>query len=224
MQSDFNHNETPNIFDRIASSWYNFRHFSIFGDELRELTKKWQKGKLLNLGCAHGPDFPLFAGSNFELYGVDSSLEMLRLAQRYATKFHFEVKLFLADVTALPFTDATFDWAISVATYHHLRTSEARSRAFSELYRILKPGGEAFVTVWNRTQPRFIFSPKETLVPWRGRNETLYRYYYLFSYPELARLAKEAGFAMLKVFPERSYHGLVKYFSRNICLLVKKEK
>jgi ubiquinone/menaquinone biosynthesis C-methylase UbiE len=147
---------------------------------------------------------------------------MLRLAQRYATKFHFAAELIQANVTSLPFATASFDWAISVATYHHLKTGEARSVAFHELYRILKPGGEAFVTVWNRTQPRFIFEGRETLVPWKCKNETLYRYYYLFTYPEITKLAKEAGFTLLKVSPEKNHRGL-RYLSRNICLLVRKQ-
>ncbi|GAI62324.1 unnamed protein product, partial [marine sediment metagenome] len=91
-----------------------------------------------------------------------------------------------------------------------------------ELRRVLKPGGEAFITTWNRWQPRFWFKRKEVAVPWRTKDKTLYRYYYLFSYPELERLVKTAGFKLLKSFPESSYHFPLKLFSRNICLLVRK--
>ncbi|MBL7124951.1 MAG: class I SAM-dependent methyltransferase, partial [Dehalococcoidales bacterium] len=94
--------------------------------------------------------------------------------------------------------------------------------ALNELRRVLKPGGEAFITVWNRWQPRFWFKPNEVAVPWRKRGKTLYRYYYLFSYPELESLVKRAGFKVLKSFPESSYRFPLKLFSRNICLLVKK--
>ena len=52
--------------------------------------------------------------------------------------------------------------------------------------------------------------------------QTLYRYYHLFSYPELENLVKRAGFLILKSFPESSYRCPIKFFSRNICLLVKK--
>jgi tRNA (uracil-5-)-methyltransferase TRM9 len=49
------------VFDQIASGWYNFRHYSIFRPELEALARKWQKGRLLNIGCGHGADFlPLF--------------------------------------------------------------------------------------------------------------------------------------------------------------------
>lgn len=209
-----------NVFDQIAPSWYNFRHWSIFRSELEALARRWQKGKLLNVGCAHGPDFLPFK-DGFELYGVDFSAEMLKFAEKYSQKFGFAVELTLADVRQLPYPDETFDWAISVATYHHIK-GEDQLEALSELKRVLKPGGEAFITVWNRWQPRFWFKPREVAVPWRKKGKTLYRYYYLFSYPELERLTKRAGFEVLKSFPESAYRLPVKFFSKNICLLAKK--
>lgn len=212
---------SSDIFNRIAPGWYNFRHWSIFRKELESLAQRWQEGKLLNIGCAHGPDFLPFR-NNFDLYGVDYSAEMLKNARKYARKFNFPVNLTMADVCHLPFHDETFDWAISVATYHHLNTQEKRRAALRELRRVLKPGGEAFITVWNHWQPRFWLSRREVTVPWRTGGDTLHRYYYLFSYPELARQVKRSGLRVQKSFPESAYHFPIKYFSRNICLLAKK--
>jgi tRNA (uracil-5-)-methyltransferase TRM9 len=207
------------IFDQIAPSWYNFRHWSIFQIELTALARRWQKGKLLNVGCAHGPDFLPFK-DDFELYGVDFSAEMLKFAEKYAQKFGFSVELKEADVRQLPYADNSFDWAIAVATYHHLGGGE-HLEALKELKRVLKPGAEAFITVWNKWQPRFWFKPKELKVPWRQKGKTLYRRYYLFSYAELQKLVKQAGFEVLSSFPESAYRFPLKVFSRNICLLVK---
>lgn len=213
--------DLKDIFDQIAPGWYSFRHRSIFGSELTMLARRWREGKLLNLGCAHGPDFFPFRHS-FELYGVDFSSEMLNLARRYAQKYNFGVALSLADVRHLPYPDGTFDWAISVATYHHIEGRAERQKALNELRRVLKPGGEAFITVWNRWQRRFWFKPNEASVPWRKKGETIYRYYYLFSYAELEKLARSAGFEVIKSFPESSYRLPIKIFSRNICLLVRR--
>ena len=212
---------TTNIFNQIAPGWYNFRHWSIFRKELEVLAYRWQQGTLLNLGCAHGPDFLPFIHL-FELYGIDFSAQMLRFARKYSQKFNFTVGLSLADVSCLPYPEGTFDWAISIATYHHIKGEEKKRAALTELRRVLKPGGEAFITVWNHRQPRFWFKSKEVLVPWRTRSRILYRYYYLFSYGELERLVKQAGFEILQSFPESAYRFPLKFFSRNICLLVKK--
>jgi ubiquinone/menaquinone biosynthesis C-methylase UbiE len=209
------------VFNQMAPGWYGFRHWSIFRRELEALAERWQPGRLLNLGCAHGPDFLPFK-EGFELYGLDFSLKMLELARKYAAKFNLHINLLLADVTYLPFADRTFDWAVAVATYHHIRGSENRKLALGELRRVLKPGGEAFITVWNRWQKRFWLKPKEVTVPWRTGGQRLERYYYLFSYPELEKLVKQAGFEVLKSSPESSYHQPLKFFSRNICLLVRR--
>ena len=147
---------------------------------------------------------------------------MLRFARKYSQKFNFVVNLSVADVGYLPYGDQTFDWAISVATYHHIKGKENRQAALNELRRVLKPGGEAFITVWNRWQPRFWFRSQEVDVPWRTKGKTLHRYYYLFSYSELEKLAKKAGFKVVKSFSESSYRFPIKAFSRNVCLLVKK--
>ena len=209
------------VFNEIAPSWYNFRHWSIFRRELEALAPRWRQGRLLNIGCAHGADFLPFRQS-FELYGVDFSSEMLKLAQKYSAKFDLAVSLAAADVRYLPYAEGTFDRAISVATYHHLEGKEERLKALRELGRVLKPGGEAFITVWNRGQPRFWLRRREIVVPWQTRDKTLHRYYYLFSYGELEKLVKRAGFELLESFPERSYRWPIKFFSRNICLLVRK--
>lgn len=208
------------VFNRIAPSWYNYRHWTIFRRELETLSEDWGGGKLLNLGCGHGADFLPFT-QNFELYGVDFSGGMLKLARKYAEKFNFEVDLAVADVCYLPYNNETFDWAISVATYHHLK-GEDQLAALRELSRILKPKGSAFITVWNRWQPRFWFSGQEIFVPWRIKGETLSRYYYLFSYTELLGLVQKSGLQVVKIFPESTYRFPVKFFSQNICLLVRK--
>jgi tRNA (uracil-5-)-methyltransferase TRM9 len=212
---------TKDIFDQIAPGWYNFRHWSIFRTELEALAKRWQRGRLLNIGCAHGPDFLPFQKS-FELHGLDFSTNMLKHAQKYAGKHKFSVSLVEADIRKLPYAAESFDRAIAVATYHNIKDKEERLKALQELRRVLKPDGEAFITVWNRWQPRFWLKTKNFLAPWRSGDRTLYRYYYLFSYSELKKLVKKAGFEVISLSPESRYHFPLKTFSRNICILVRK--
>ena len=221
MKNNYQTIDSKEVFDRIAPSWYNFRHRSIFRRELEALAQRWQGGSLINIGCGHGPDFLPFT-LNFDLTGIDFSQQMLNLAVKYCRKFGFAAKLLLADARQLPFADSVFDQAIAVASYHHIPKGKEQLAAFEELRRVLKPGGEAFITVWNHWQPRFWRHGREITVPWRTGEVTLERYYYLFSYPELSRLARKAGFKVLRTYPESSYSFPIKLFSRNICLLVRK--
>jgi tRNA (uracil-5-)-methyltransferase TRM9 len=208
-------------FDQIAESWYRIRHWPLLRKELAQLAAIWQSGKLLNVGCAHGADFLPFR-QRFELWGLDSSPGMLKQARRYSRKFEFYVNLVAADALSLPFPDNTFGWAISVATYHHISGAENRERALTELRRVLKPQGQAFLTVWNYGQPRFWFQSKEQQVPWRLKETTVYRYYHLFSYAELRKLLAKTGWEILAMSPETSYHFPIRHFSRNICALAEK--
>jgi len=147
---------------------------------------------------------------------------MLKQALRYSAKRKLYVNLLAADALSLPFPNNTFDWAISVATYHHIKGKEKRAKAFLELRRVLKPQGEAFLTVWNHGQPRFWLKSKEQQVPWRLKEETVYRYYHLFSYDELRNLLVKTGWEIIVMSPEKSYHFPIRNFSRNICALIKK--
>lgn len=230
-------------FDRIAESWYRVRHWPLLREELEQLAERWSGGRLLNVGCAHGADFLPFRQSfgprgpdsspktpneaqgdsaRFELWGMDFAPRMLEQAQRYSAKFGFYVNLVVGDMLALPYGDSTFDFAIAVAAYHHIQGRNHRATAVKELARVLKPGGEAFLSVWNRAQPRFWLRSREQLVPWRLGGKTVHRYYHLFTYGETRRLLAEAGFDIIYLGPERPYRFPLRRFSRNICALVRK--
>jgi len=208
------------VFEAIAESWYRVRHWSRFSNELKKLALRWQHGKLLNIGCAHGPDFLPFKEKEFDLHGIDFSTEMIRLAQKYSRKFDFNVNLTVADAVHLPFSNATFDWIIAIATYHHIQDKSQRQQAFKELKRVLKPGGEALITVWNRWQPSFWLKGKDIEMPWRLKGENVFRYYYLFSYNELRKELKKAGLQVINMFSERTHNEALRLFSRNICALI----
>jgi SAM-dependent methyltransferase len=212
-----------NTYDEIAESWYRLRHWTRFKRELEEVARRWGSGRLLNIGCAHGPDFLPFK-DKFELWGLDSSEQMIALAVKYSAKFKFDAGLMVGDAARLPFKDGAFDWAVSVAAYHHLRDVSERKAAFRELRRVMRPGGEVFITAWNRWQKAFWNKGRETMVPWKTKDGEILRYYYLYTYPELEHQVSSAGFKVLKAYPESAYKLPLKYFSRNICVLAQADQ
>ncbi len=211
-----------NTYDDIAESWYRLRHRTRFKQELQYLADRWGQGRLLNVGCAHGPDFIPFS-SRFDMWGLDSSSQMIRMAVKYAEKFRYKANLLVADAVQLPFDDDVFDYVLAVAAYHHISGRRNRDMAFQELRRVLKPGGEAFITVWNRWQRVFLGKGREVRVPWKTREKEISRYYYLFTYFEIEAALKQAGFKLLASRPENGYRLPLKYFSRNICVLLKRD-
>jgi SAM-dependent methyltransferase len=45
------------------------------------------------------------------------------------------------DASLLPFANETFSAAIAILMLHHLKSAELQDRAFSEIFRVLRPGG-----------------------------------------------------------------------------------
>jgi ubiquinone/menaquinone biosynthesis C-methylase UbiE len=112
-------------------------------------TDSWPYATSLELGCGTG-----FFTLNLKLAGVieqghvtDLSPGMVEVAQRNARSLGFEVEGRVADAERLPYDDATFDIVIGHAVLHHIPDLHL---AFSEILRVLKPGG------------RFVFAGEPT--------------------------------------------------------------
>lgn len=70
----------------------------------------------------------------------------LKLASRVRTGAkhsfqHSNVRIIQGDAAALPFPGATFSSAIAILMLHHLKSCELQDRTFSEVRRVLRPGG-----------------------------------------------------------------------------------
>ena len=51
------------------------------------------------------------------------------------------VRVIQTDAAALPFADRVFSSAIAILMLHHLKSRQLQDRAFSEIARVLRPGG-----------------------------------------------------------------------------------
>lgn len=213
--------QEASAYDHIAADWYRLRRWTRFRSELEEMSQRWKGGSLLNVGCAHGPDFLPFR-QGFQLYGIDSSVQILRFGRRFRQEQGFCAGFIAADARRLPFRDCSFDHAIAVAAYHCIEGRRERLEAYRDLGRVLKPGGEAFITAWNRWQRRFHSGGQDVTLPWKTRGGPVLRYYHLYSWSELARDLEDSGLEVLRLFPEKPHTESSPWSSQNICALVKK--
>ena len=177
-------------YDKIAESWYNIRHWSIFRKELEELNGRWDGGRLLNIGCAHGPDFLPFSPRKFRFFGIDSSKELVSLSKKYSKKFNLTFYNLVGDMCYLPYRDKSFDYVVCIATLHHLTQKKDRILALSEIKRVTRR--EAFLTVWDRNNPEL---PDKKIIEkeWNLKGRSVKRQYYLYDKEELERDLKEVG-------------------------------
>jgi ubiquinone/menaquinone biosynthesis C-methylase UbiE len=107
-----------------------------------------QKGKkVLEIGCGNGADGVMFAQAGAEYTGVD-----LTEAAVEATRIHFQVMglkgtFQIENAERLSFPDESFDFVYSHGVLHHTPHPE---NAFSELRRVLKPGGKAVLMLYHK--------------------------------------------------------------------------
>jgi len=200
------------VWDEIAKVWKGYRCAPV--PEVVDFLKE-KSGKILDLCCGSGRNFIKIKG-NF--YGVDFSEEMLKYAREKADKIGIEafIKKTMAD--ELPFEDNFFDAAVFIDALHCIQGKEEREKALRELFRVLKPGKEAIVSVWDKEQPDFENKGKETFVPWKINEKECMRYYYLYDKQEILDLLKLAGFKIKEVIEKKAE----KTEKRSIVVIVEK--
>ncbi len=89
-----------------------------------------------DVGCGTGRLEPCLAAAGLSPRGIDLSPEMIRVARRDHPGFDFNV----ADLRDLPFGDASLAGVVCWYSLMYLVPS-GRPAAFSELARVVKPGG-----------------------------------------------------------------------------------
>ena len=102
-----------------------------------ELTRAADLGTQVgDIGCGTGRLEPYLAAKGLSPRGIDLSPEMIRVARRDYPGFGFDV----ADVRELPFDDASLAGVVCWYSLMFLAPAD-RPVAFSELARVVKPGG-----------------------------------------------------------------------------------
>jgi ubiquinone/menaquinone biosynthesis C-methylase UbiE len=94
-------------------------------------------GKILEVACGTGQNFPLFA-PNSEITAVDLSSKMLEIARENATKHRLRVNLAVMDAEHLEFPDGNFDTVVSTLS---TCTFPDAVKALQEMKRVCRPDG-----------------------------------------------------------------------------------
>jgi ubiquinone/menaquinone biosynthesis C-methylase UbiE len=99
--------------------------------------------KVLDLGCGTGTLTIMLKQSEpqAKIIGLDGDEDVLAIARSKATQAGIEVQWEKGLADHLPYPDHSFDRVVSSLVIHHLIT-EGKVRAFQEIYRVLRVGGE----------------------------------------------------------------------------------
>ena len=103
--------------------------------------------RVLEIGCGMGLHAELMARAGAQLTCVDISPTSVESTTRRLDLKGLSANVIEGDATQLPFDDDSFDFVWSWGVIHH---SAQTARIVRQVHRVLNPGGEARVMVYNR--------------------------------------------------------------------------
>jgi ubiquinone/menaquinone biosynthesis C-methylase UbiE len=112
--------------------------------EHRQYLARDLEGSVLDLGAGTGDMFPYFARAangdrEVAFRGIEPDPHMKRRAERAASEHSLDVDLRLARAESLPYPDESIDTVIASLVFCTISDPEC---AFTEVTRVLRPGGE----------------------------------------------------------------------------------
>jgi len=106
---------------------------------------------ILDVGCGTGT-LACWIKQHYpeaRVFGLDGDKNILLIAERKARKTNAEIMFDLGLSYELPYPDNTFDRVVSSLFFHHLTETQKR-KTFTEILRVLKPGGEMHISDWGK--------------------------------------------------------------------------
>lgn len=128
----------------------------------RNQANTFQSARCLDIGAGGGRHMKLASELGLAPYGIDISVSGLRHTQGRLGNANIRPLLACASMTAIPFADCSFDLVVSYGVFYY-GTHSDMDRAIREIYRLLVPGGKAFIVV--RTTDDYRFGKGERLEP-----------------------------------------------------------
>ena len=102
---------------------------------------------VLDVGCGQGIDLARYSMADAHATGVDLTPRHVALANAHLAAMSLVGEAVVGDAERLPFRSASFDRVSSNGVLHH---TPDIGTALSEIARVLRPGGEARLIVYNR--------------------------------------------------------------------------
>ena len=156
-----------------------------------ELAEAKPEVRTVDIGCGTGIYTLELARRGVKVIGLDSSIEMIAVAQEKLRQAGLPGRFVCASAEALPFREERFDLAIAVTSLCFVHSPD---RALEEMHRVLRPGGRLVIGELNR------FSLWALLRRIKGLfTDTIYNQAHFWSRRELGRLLERKGFRLSAV-------------------------
>ena len=124
-------------------------------------------GTVVEIGAGHGLNFALYPREVSEVVAVEPEPTLRRQAETAAKRANVPIRLLAGVADELPLEDESADAVVASLV---LCTVPDQSRAFAEIRRVLRPGGELrfYEHVIPRSQPKRVPVPWNPAAPYKG--------------------------------------------------------
>lgn len=159
---------------------------------------------ILDAGCGNGKNIMKTSHNFIGLDSCEELLNIIRTKKEVNNKTNI-IDLVNASIISIPFKNNYFDAVMSIAVVHHIEQFLDRIKAFEELIRVCKPGGQVLITVWQIennqiykdgspvvTKQKNLFSSGDKLIKWKRQDikkkiiiGEIYRFYHFYSEEEV---------------------------------------
>jgi ubiquinone/menaquinone biosynthesis C-methylase UbiE len=151
---------------------------------------------ILDAGCGPGRDSAILRKKRAEVYGIDISEGLLKIAREKNREINFVYGNFLA----LPFNDNSFDGVWAHAALVHLETIEDVKKSLQEFHRVLKNKGILHIYVKAQTGSEKTAVVTDVV----SHHDRFFRYY---TKEEMKGYIEKLGFKIRQLTIEEDGHG-----------------
>ena len=167
------------VYDNISEHFSHTRH-SIWDFVKEFLDTKGEKMKGVDIGCGNGKN--MMYNPKLMITGFDICSGFVDICKNNG------LCVFKGDCLELPCGSGVYDYAMSIAVYHHIVSNVDRKKAIREMLRVLKPGGQGMFSVWSVENQegekiKRTFRQGDNFVNWTRRTDkkVFQRYYHVFT-------------------------------------------
>ncbi|TFG09521.1 class I SAM-dependent methyltransferase [Candidatus Heimdallarchaeota archaeon] len=192
--------------------WKDFQQYITL---IRQFYQLPHSGIMLDVGTGNCRNLLLFENQGWEYIATDISFELLSDS---VSLLNNKISHINSDMRWLPLRDRCIDFALCIASLHHLRENKDVVRVLKNIKQVLKNNNYVIISCWRRwkkgTRKKMIrdllvYPFKKILyrkwrhgdiyLSWLGDNGKIIakRYYHLFTKREITKVVVKSGFKIV---------------------------
>ncbi len=208
------------VFDKISHDFSETRRYP-WPEVVEYLKNEKEKNLSMDLGCGNGRHMKELKKSSKKVIGLDFSSKMINRARKNISLSKFNSNDFYfvqGDISYLPFKKNIFVRVLLIATLHHVPNKKERKNCLNEMYRVMKKGSDALISVWaiehnefNGKREKIRKNNFDYYVEWQSKGIKEKRFYHIYNRDNFSELLQNTKFQIEEIkLSSGNYYATVK--------------